>query len=121
MCQRVPLHLKCRSARRIPDIVVTDGGYSGWSQSASGLARCPCSALDLVSVALPPRLISRWHIGSALSQPNGAVNELAHDVGMAGVAVRLRNHVYEHAVERRVAALGRPPRHHRAEVSHLGE
>jgi hypothetical protein len=77
----------------------------------SGRAGLPRGALQPTSVTLPPGLIAGRHVVVVLPEPDGAVDELPDDVGVAGVPVGLGDHVREDPLQRDLAPLLRPPRH----------
>src|SRR5207253_1428240 len=77
----------------------------------SGLARLPRCALEPAPVGHAPRLVAGRHVAAALPQPDGPVDELPDDVGVAGVAVGLGDHVYDDPVQRHLAPVLGPPRH----------
>ena len=50
-------------------------------------------ALDLVPISRPPSLVARWKVGPAAISPDLAVDQLAKDIGVAGMAIDVDDHV----------------------------
>src|SRR4051794_10204632 len=76
--------------------------------SAAGLPR---DRLQPVAVALPPSVVARRQVVVAVEQAGGSVDELANDVGVPGVPVRLGDRVHQEVLQRDPTVLRRPPRH----------
>jgi hypothetical protein len=57
------------------------------------------NVLQSASVALPPCLVTCWHVVLALQIPNGCVDELSHDVGVAGVALSIGDDTHQDVVQ----------------------
>src|ERR1039457_4994004 len=123
MPSAVPLSARCRSAltcrscsrsRRVSiSRWLASRAGAGWS---AGFARCvPLGlkrrAFHAVPVAFPPVLVTSRHVVVAVPQPGGPVDELADDVGLAGMPVGFGNDVDEALVQRPLPPLTRPPRH----------
>ncbi len=70
-----------------------------------------CRRLQTVGVLGPPRLIAGSQIVVARFHPRGAVDQLPHDVRVAGVPMGLGDNVNEYLVQRDVATILRPVLH----------
>jgi hypothetical protein len=55
--------------------------------------------LEPVPVGDPPGSVAVGHVVARPSHADGAVDQLAHDVGVPGVTVGLGDHVHEDAVQ----------------------
>src|SRR3954452_2968497 len=91
---------------------ITTSGWPPPDQGPSASPRVPGGLLELLPIALPPRRVgARRQVVAARPQPRGAVHELADDVGMPGVPVRLGDDVHQNLLQGHLRAIARPPRH----------
>jgi hypothetical protein len=74
----------------------------GLEAALGGVACAASSSLDLVPIAGPPGVIARWKVGPAGISPDGAVDQLAQDVGVACVTLDIGNHVNQRSVKRKL-------------------
>jgi hypothetical protein len=81
-------------------------GRKGLSGISSGLA----GGLGYsVVVRLPPRPVARGEVGAGGGMADGAVDELADEVGVAGVAAGLDGDPDQGVVQGDLVLVGRPP------------
>src|SRR4051812_26114829 len=85
------------TARRRPRVSreLLSAGAAVSALSAAGL---PGDGLQPVAVALPPTLVARRQVVVAVEEAGGSVDELANDVGVPSVPVRLGDRVHQQAV-----------------------
>jgi hypothetical protein len=62
-----------------------------------------------VVVGLPPGLVARGEVGAAGAVAEGAIDELADEVGVAGVPAGLGGHADQDVVQGHLVIVGRPP------------
>src|SRR6476620_9030254 len=63
-------------------------------------ACCKGGGLELAPIVLPPSLITRREVGPAAISSDDAVDQLAQDVGVTGVAIDVDDHVNQRPMKR---------------------
>lgn len=75
------------------------------------LSGCPISGLDPGDAGSPIDLLITGDAAVTGEPAGAAVDRLAEDVEVSGMARRFHGHVQQHRSQRRVTALRGPPRH----------
>jgi len=67
--------------------------------------------LQSAAVVLPPSVVTRRLVVLVRAQPDGAIDEFPHQIGVPCVPMGLRDHVHEDPVQCHLTPFWRLPRH----------
>src|SRR5206468_6907580 len=84
-----------RTPTRVPDTRPVNQDGPGADPALGGVVCFERGGLYLVSIIAPPPLVARRKVRPATISSDGAVDQLAKDVGVACVAIDVGDHVHE--------------------------